>query len=132
MVGMLDTLGSIGEIVSWIGLGFGLPALLIAMIARARVGEWQTTEIVLVEEAHGVRARWYAADDFHERRLTAAEASWYGGGEAVTGFVSARRPHLMRFEPRHTASHTFYIAGITLSSTGFLGLVLSFLPLFAP
>lgn len=126
----IDILGSVGEIISWFGLGFGLPALLLGLLLRAHSGRWQPIQIVLVEESNQVFARWYAAHDFWERRLTAAESIQWRGSEMVTAFVSERRPHLMRFEPRNPFSHAIYLVGLTLSSAGAVGLILSFVPLF--
>ena len=37
----LETLAMIGEIFSWIGLGIGLPLLLLALAVRAADGPWE-------------------------------------------------------------------------------------------
>lgn len=126
----IDALGGVGEIVSWIGLGLGLPVLLIGIIAKAHTGRWCAIEVAIVSTDHHTLARWYAAEEFYERRLTSAEIMQWGDQDMVTAWVSERRPNLMRFEPKRHALHVIYVAGITLSGAGLVGMVLSFIPLF--
>ena len=130
-VGMsaVDTLGMVGEILSWIGLGIGLPVLLIALLVRAGDGRWLPVDVVIVPEGDRILARWFAAGDVHERPLTAQE---YRDAERARnprpGYVSERRPTRMRFEPRRPVIHECYVIGLTLSIIGVLSLLLSFLP----
>ena len=113
---VVDTLGMVGEILSWIGLGIGLPLLLIAMLVRSGDGRWLPVEVVIVTDS--------------ERILSAQE---YRGPEAKKnprpGFVSEKRPSKMRFEPRRPVIHEFYVIGLTLTIIGALILLLSFLPM---
>lgn len=125
----IDALGSIGEVLSWIGLGIGLPALLIALLVRAGDGRWVPVEIVLVPEGHRIRARWYALGGFWERLLTADEALLWRGRETADAFVSERRPHRMRPEPRRPLLHAVYVAGLALTAVGIVSTLLSFLPM---
>lgn len=126
----VDTLGMVGEILSWIGLGIGLPLLLIAMLVRSGDGRWLPVEVVIVTDGDRLLARWFAGGAAHERTVSAQE---YRGPEANKnprpGFVSEKRPSKMRFEPRRPVIHEFYVIGLTLTIIGALSLLLSFLPM---
>ncbi|QBE48418.1 hypothetical protein [Leucobacter triazinivorans] len=125
----IDALGTIGEVLSWFGLGLGLPALLIALLVRAGDGRWLPVEVVLVPEGTRIRARWYAADDFRERLLTADETARWRGRETVDAFISEHHPHRMRAEPRRPLLHAIYVAGLALTAVGAASVLLSLLPL---
>lgn len=127
-VDAIDALGTIGEVLSWLGLGIGLPALLFGLLVKAGDGRWVPVEIVLVAEGSRIRARWYAANGFWERLLTADETLLWRGRETAEAFISERHPRRMRPEPRRPVVHAVYVAGITLSIVGIVCLLLSFLP----
>ncbi|WP_053382757.1 hypothetical protein [Leucobacter celer] len=128
---LIDALGTIGEVLSWLGLGIGLPALLFGLLVKAGDGRWVPVEIVLVAEGSRIRARWYAANGFWERLLTGDETLLWRGRETANAFISERRPDRMRPEPRRPVVHAVYVAGITLTAIGVVSLLLSFLPLIA-
>ena len=128
----VDVLGAIGEVLSWIGLGIGLPALLVALLVKAGDGRWVPVVLVLVPEGSRIRARWYAANNFWERLLTADEALLWRGRETADAFISERHPHRMRSEPRRPLLHAVYVAGLALTAIGVASTLLSFLPLLMP
>lgn len=122
----LDSLALIGEILSWIGLGLGLPLLLAAVVIRAGSGDWEPVEIAVIRTDGVLRARWFAGGDFRERPLRAAESGIGEGWHA--GYVSSRRPGRVRFvEPPPTARICSLTGGI-LSGAGVLGFIVSWLP----
>lgn len=126
---VVDTLGMVGEILSWIALGLGLPLLLVAVLVRAGDGKWLPVDVVIVTHDEEILARWFAGGDAHERPLTAQEFR----GPAKNprpGFVSEHHPARMRFEPRRPVIHECYVIGLTLTVIGVLSLLLSFLPMF--
>ena len=128
---VVDALGTIAEILSWIGLGVGLPLLAVALLVRAHDGKWQPHEVVIVGEEGGrARARWFAAGDFWERPLHAHESAHWHGRDEADAFISARRPSLMRFEPRRPLLHAFQVLGITLTAVGAGAVLLSVVLLF--
>ncbi|NKF33531.1 hypothetical protein HER21_44710, partial [Pseudomonas sp. BGM005] len=87
----LETLALVGEVLSWVGLGIGLPLLLLAMLIRAIQGPWHRIEIAIVEREGSPFARWFAGGDFHERPLKRGESLIPHEGWAH-GFVSANDP----------------------------------------
>ncbi|AZS39671.1 hypothetical protein CVS54_00984 [Microbacterium oxydans] len=127
----LDAFGTIAEVLSWIGLGIGLPLLVIVLLVKMHDGSWLPQEVVIVEEQDGrARARWFAAGDFRERPLRSDESAHWRGREEVNAFVSARHPGLMRFEPRRPLLHAFQVLGITLAAVGGCAVVFSVVLLF--
>jgi hypothetical protein len=127
----VDAVGTIAEVLSWIGLGVGLPLLAIVLLVKVHDGAWLPQEVVVVEDESGrARARWFAAGDFRERPLRADESHHWHGHEDVDAFVSERHPALMRFEPRRPLLHAFQVLGITLAGVGAAAVALSIVLLF--
>ncbi|UOQ59493.1 hypothetical protein MUN76_10555 [Leucobacter rhizosphaerae] len=127
---VVDTLGMVGEILSWIGLGIGLPLWIVALLVRAGDGRWLPVDVVVVPEGDRILARWFAAGETHERPLTARE--FHGADRSMeprTGFVSEKRPSRLRFEARRPVVHECFVIGFTLTIIGVLSLLLSFLPM---
>lgn len=127
----VDAVSTIAEVLSWIGLGLGLPLLAVVLLVKVHDGSWLPHEVVIVDEATGrARARWFAAGDFWERPLRADESAHWRGQEEVDAFISARHPNLMRFEPRRPLLHAFQVLGITLAGVGAAAVILSIVLLF--
>ncbi|QNA92020.1 MULTISPECIES: hypothetical protein [unclassified Microbacterium] len=127
----IDAVGMIAEILSWIGLGIGLPLLAVVLLVKVHDGAWSPQEVVIVEDAGGsARARWFAAGDFRERPLRADEHIHRQGRDEVDAFVSERHPDLMRFEPRRPLLHAFQVLGVTLAGVGAAAVVVSIVLLF--
>lgn len=125
----VDALSLVGEVLSWFGLGLGLPALLIAALVRVVDGRWDDIEIAVVERDGGSVARWFAEGDFHERPLRrsespSAEPGWH------SGFLSSNDPRRARLGAPPHLQRVLLTLGIVFCSVGTLGLILSFLPAF--
>lgn len=130
-MGGVDAVGMIAEILSWIGLGIGLPLLVVVWMVKMHDGSWLPHEVVIVDAEGGrARARWFAAGDFRERPLRADEHVHRQGRDEVDAFISERHPDLMRFEPRRPLLHAFQVLGITLTGVGAAAVVLSIVLLF--
>ena len=43
---VLDTLALVGEVLSWVGLGIGLPLLLLAFLIRTVEGAWLPLSLI--------------------------------------------------------------------------------------
>lgn len=124
----LDTLALVGEVLSWVGLGVGLPLLLLAFLIRTVEGAWLPTEIAVIERDGALIGRWFAGGDFHERPLKRHESATAEDGWA-DGVVSANNPARARVgEPPHTR-RVILTLGIVFAGVGFVGLVVSLLPL---
>jgi hypothetical protein len=125
---VLDTLALVGEVLSWVGLGIGLPLLLLAFLIRTVEGAWLPIEIAVIEREGSLIGRWFAGGDFHERALRGHEAATADDGWA-DGVVSANNPARARVgEPPHTR-RVILTLGIVFAGVGFVGLVVSLLPL---
>lgn len=124
----LDTLALVGEVLSWVGLGIGLPLLLLAFLIRTVEGAWLPVEIAVIERDGSLIGRWFAGGDFHERPLKRHESATAEDGWAE-GVVSANNPaHARVGEPPH-ARRVILTLGIVFAGVGFVGLVVSLLPL---
>ena len=44
----VDAVGTIAEVLSWIGLGIGLPLLAIVLLVKLHDGSWVPHEVVIV------------------------------------------------------------------------------------
>lgn len=125
----LDTLALVGEVLSWVGLGLGIPLLLVALLIRALEGSWVDVEIAVIERGGEWIARWFAGGDFHERPLTRAESATAELGWSE-GVVSEKQPdHARLGEPPH-GRRVVRTLGIVFAGVGVLGLIASLLPLF--
>lgn len=125
----VDTLGMIGELLSWIGFGTGLPIFFVTSAVQFRDGNWLPCDVVIVER-HGRRiGRWYAEAAFHERELFDSETPEVEH-EVARGFVSEKHPETMRFEPRRSLNHAMHVLALTLLAVGCVGLIVSYLPVF--
>ncbi|MCP1428979.1 hypothetical protein J3D45_001477 [Microbacterium foliorum] len=123
----IDTLALVAEVLSWIGLGLGLPLLIVAALIRVTEGPWMPIEIAVIDRDGELLARWFAGDDFRERRLRRSEPSTVGW---TTGVVSANDPTRARIgEPPHFR-RVVRTLGIVFTGVGALGLIVSLVPLF--
>ena len=130
---VLDTLALVGEVLSWMGLGIGLPLLLLAFLIRTVEGAWLPIEIAVIERDSSLIGRWFAGGDFHQRPLTGHESAVAAVAVAEDGWaegvVSANNPARARVgEPPH-ARRVIRTLGLVFAGVGFVGLVVSLLPL---
>jgi hypothetical protein len=122
----IDTLAIVGEVLSWIGLGVGIPALLVAAMIHVAEGRWEHVDIAVIDRGGEPFARWFAGGDFHERPLLRrehAEADWH------QGFVSSRDPSHVRLDPP-VLRRALATVGSVFAGVGIVGLVVSFVPAF--
>lgn len=124
----LLVLAAVAEAISWIGLGLGLPLLVLGLALRAADGRWRPAEIVILHGGATPLARWYLDGDFHQRSLTAREAAILGSVETAAGYLKEGDSASMRLAQRSAAVHAIWVAGLTLCSVGAGGFILSFLP----
>jgi len=123
---LLDAFAVVGEVVSWIGLGVGIPLLVIAGMVALAEGRWERVDIAVIDRADGAIVRWFAGGDFHERPLRAREDA---GDGWHSGFVSVRDPSHARLNPP-VLRRLFTTLGSVFTGLGLVGLILSFVPAF--
>ncbi|MGM7679599.1 hypothetical protein [Microbacterium sp. A94] len=122
----LDALAAVGEVLSWIGLGAGIPLLIVAGMIALAEGRWEPVDIAVIERDGEAIARWFAGGDFRERPLTQRENVADGWHE---GFVSVRSPgHVRMSAPM--LRRLLATLGIVFAGVGIIGLVVSMIPAF--
>ena len=129
----LETLGIIGDLLSLIGLGLGLPLFFIGALLHASDKKMIATEIVTTGDAHASPPpllRWYADGDFYERPMQASERECFEEQEYSVGYVKPRHPETMRLEPQRPSTRIFRLLGTIFVVVGLFGFLASLLPLF--
>jgi hypothetical protein len=122
----IDAFAVAGEVLSWIGLGVGIPLLVMAGMVFLAEGRWERVDIAVIERAGESVARWFAGGDFHERplgRREYAEEGWHHG------FVSVRDPEHARLDPP-VLRKVLTILGLVFTGLGVAGFVVSIVPAF--
>jgi hypothetical protein len=120
-----EGLGVAAELLSWIAPMIGLPLLVLGMVLRSIDRGLVPTQIVIVDQSHELRARWFAAEDIYERRLRASERGHLAGGDVSVAYVSPAKPTLMSLDRRRPVTSVSLSLGATLTIVGVCGLVLS-------
>lgn len=123
---LIDIFAPVGEVLSWMGLGIGIPLLALAGMVALAEGRWEPIDIAIIERDGTAIARWFAGGDFHERPLTAREDA---GDGWHPGFVSARMPSHARLNPP-VLRRLFTTLGVVFTAVGIIGFVLSMVPAF--
>lgn len=126
VVQLIDTLAAVGEVLSWIGLGLGLPLLVIAAMVAFIEGRWERVDMAVIERDGFAVARWFAGGEFHERPLNAHE---HAGGDWHRGFVSARDATHARLHPP-VLRRFFLTLGAVFTGVGVIGFIVSMIPAF--
>ena len=122
----LYILAVVGEAMSWIGLGVGIPLLIVAGMVALAEGHWERVDIAVIERDGVAIARWFARGDFHERPLRESELSaedWH------SGYVSTRNPENARIHPP-MGRRLLLTLGVIFTVAGVVGFIVSFVPAF--
>jgi hypothetical protein len=123
-VNFLDVLAIIVEVLSWVGLGVGVPLFVVALILRVADGHWHEVDIEIVEPVPGGAeepvARWFADDELRERALTAEERDAIADPDAATAF--AGRGGRLRFERHGALARVFWVLSLVLLGVGVVAL----------
>lgn len=123
---LIDAFAAVGEVLSWIGLGLGIPLLLVAGMVAVAEGRWERIDIAVIDVSGEMVARWFAGGDFHERALTSNEDAGDGWHR---GFVSARNPSHARLNPP-VIRRFLTTLGVVFTALGVIGFLLSLVPAF--
>ncbi len=123
---LIDALAAVGEVLSWIGLGAGIPLLAVAGMIALAEGRWEQVDIAVIEREGIAIARWFAGGDFHERPLNPREDSGPGWHH---GYASVRIPSHARMTPP-VLRRLFSTLGVVFTAVGVIGFILSMVPAF--
>lgn len=123
---LIDALAAVGEVLSWIGLGAGIPLIVVAAMIALAEGRWEQVDIAIIERDGIPIARWFAGGDFHERALTPREDAGDGWHH---GFVSVRVPGHARLNPP-VLRRLLITVGVVFAGVGVIGFILSMIPAF--
>lgn len=126
----LDSVAVVGELMSWIGLGVGVPMLIVVRLLRASDRAWEAVDIAVLEHQGRLIARWFAAGAIHERPLRPGEAVRFGEGW-YAGRASVRRADRVTFTSPSAVGPTLATLGGIFVAAGVIGFALSWLPVFA-
>ncbi|WP_308798613.1 hypothetical protein [Agromyces silvae] len=118
----LDILAIIVEVLSWVGLGIGVPLFIVALILRAADGRWHEVDVGIVERGAGepVLARWFASDELHERELTADELEEVDDPDSATAYADSTGR--LRFDRHSAPARVFWVLSLVLLGVGVVAL----------
>jgi hypothetical protein len=131
-VSFLDILAIIVEVLSWVGLGIGVPVFIAALILRAADGRWHEVDIGIVEgTSSGVPAlvRWFASDELHERELTPEELASIDDPDSATAYADSSGR--LRFERHSAPTRVFWVLSLALLGVGVVALAASLILMFS-
>jgi hypothetical protein len=122
----IDALAIVGEVLSWIGLGIGIPLLVVALMIALVEGRWERVDTVVIEHDGTTLVRWFAGGDFHERALAPRERV---SDEWHEGYARVRDPDHVRLHRPMLRRLLLTIGGI-FAGVGALGFIISMIPAF--
>ncbi|WP_127792155.1 hypothetical protein [Agromyces sp. LHK192] len=134
----LEILSVAVEVLSWIGLGVGVPLLIAALIARAVDASRDEVDVVVLhpEVAEGAERmpgqgrpvlRWFAGDELHERPVEPGELDEIDDHDGAVGYA---RGGDLRFHRRGSAAKVLTTLAVVLLGVGSLSLIASFVLMF--
>lgn len=132
MKSVLDLVGAIAELLTWVGISLGLMLLLASLVVRAASGRWIETDAILVDGADEASVRWMSADGLHLHPITNAERSDFASPDGVRIFYQKRDPDRMRLEAMGHGERVLRLLGLLLFGLGILAFVVSMALIFMP
>lgn len=125
----IEIMGIIGDLLSLLGLGLGIPLYLIGALLYSTDKKMVATEVVTINDGPAPQLRWYAAGDIYERPMRPEEADYFTDQDYREGYVKPRRPGIIRLEPQRQITRICRVFGTTLVAIGLVGFLASLLPL---
>lgn len=122
----IDTLAVVGEVLSWIGLGIGIPLLVIGAMVAVVEGRWESVDMAVIQRDGSAIVRWFAAGQFHERAVKPRE---HAEGDWHPGFVSTRDASHARLHAP-VLRRVLLTLGTVFTLIGVIGLIASLIPAF--
>ena len=125
----IEIMGIIGDLLSLLGLGLGIPLYLVGLLLYSTDKKMLVTEVVTTDDGGVPQLRWFAAGNFYERTMRPEEADYFTAQDYCEGYVRPRRPGIMRLEPQRQITRLCRVMGTTLVAIGLVGILASLLPL---
>ena len=126
----VDIVGTIGELISWIGVIAGIPLVIIGLMIRVAEGPYSPVSVTIVEGIGDRQfALWSTAGRTCSRVLSAHEQTTRADGTSVIGYVSARDPERMRLDRRSPAVRICFVLASVMLGAALIGFIASLLPL---
>lgn len=127
---VVDTVGVIGELLSWIGGVIGFVLGVVAVTLRAGDRKRVPTHVTVVEDLEQQQvALWTYGDRTYSQPLAAHE-DVTSDGTTITGYVAPRHPERIVLHRRSHAERLCTTLAIVMLSTGVVGFIASTAPLF--
>lgn len=126
-----ETVGVIGELLSWLGGSIGVVFLAIALILRSRDRKRLPTPVSVVEDLDEQQvAIWTAAGRTYSRKLAEHERLADDHDSSMTGFVAPQHPEHLVLQQRSNAERLCTVLAIIMLATGAVGFIASTASLF--
>ncbi|WP_243224650.1 hypothetical protein [Microbacterium sp. CIAB417] len=128
----VDVVGTIGDLLSWIGVLAGIPLLAIGLMIRLAEGAYAPASVTILDDIDDRSfALWSVQGRTCTRPLSVREHATYADRTTVPGFVSTRDPERMRFEKRSPPVRVCLVLAAVMLGAAILGFLASLLPLVA-
>lgn len=129
---MLDRVGEIAEVFTWLGLLMGILVLLLGLVVRLLEGSWLTAEAGVEEIDGDLQMTWTADDgEVYRRFLDPDERDAVGAVRPVTVHYRRGRPLHAHLDKRTHASRVLVLLGAILTGVGVIALVVQFVVVVA-
>ncbi|WP_166404778.1 DUF3592 domain-containing protein [Labedella endophytica] len=121
---MLDRVGEISELFTWLGLLTGVLVLVLALVVRLFEGSWLTATATVAEIDGDLQLTWTAEDgEVYRRFLDSDERLAAGDVHEVVVHYRRGRPLHTHLDKRTHASRVLVLLGVILMAVGILGAV---------
>lgn len=128
---VVDTIGIIGELLSWVGAIAGVPFLIAALVIRAVEGPRLPTNVTIIEDLdHCKVAQWAVEGCTYSRPLTVEDSPSDLHATSITGYFRVRHPHLLDMHKRSHRERVCLTLAATLLSVAVAGFLVSLAPMF--
>jgi alkylhydroperoxidase family enzyme len=125
---MLDRVGEIAELFTWLGLLTGVLVLVLGLVVRLFEGTWLTAQADADEIDGDVQLAWLADDgEVYRRFLDPDERATVGTADRVTVHYRRGRPLDAHLDKRTHASRVLVLLGTILTAVGVVALVVQLL-----
>ncbi|TFD82120.1 DUF3592 domain-containing protein [Cryobacterium fucosi] len=121
----------ISEVLSVVGLVFGVALYLAGAFVRGIKGRWILVDGVIASSGQGTVIRWFDQDgEVHECPATTEETHRLAPGQDVPLWFNSRTPSHCRTHSPETEGRGLRLTGLILLGTGIAAAVLGFVLMF--